>query len=283
MKVTPKGASSHRRTLAEQIQGCIREIRGSNSYREHTLTKAEAHRTRDLITIRVSGGASFGLTAAEAEVYLQYLQAGHTGDPWIARTHPTPPTRSYRVTGLIESRGTVVVDASSETAARLAAYRVPREQWTTLPWLSPEADGPSFPINLWGVEDLETPPPVTATDVASVTVPEPADEPPSAFVVAEDDPDVLWLTNRGFVRCAGTSAVQFGRDDITVTRYWSRRDGGAFRWVASAPFEGMTLPHTADDSTVVGALDGLRQLAYRIVADATDRAQNVFRIIRGAP
>ena len=281
MKATPKSASSHRRTIAEQIQGCIREIRGSNSYLEHTPISANAHKSRDLITVQASGGTSFGLTTAEAEVYLQYLQAGHTGDPWIARTHPTPPTRSYRVTGLIESRGAVVVEASSETAARLAAYRVPRERWTTLSWLSPDAERPSFPIDLWGVENLEEPPPVTAADVAAVTAPEP-DEVPSAFVIAADDPDVLWLTSRGFVRCAGTSAIQFSRDDITVTRYWSRRDGGAFRWIASAPFEGATLPHTADDSTPVGAVDGLRQLAYRIAADATARAQTAFRIIRGA-
>ncbi len=170
MKPIPKNAATRRREIAIQIDDLIREIRGTNSYRVAPQS-AVASKSKNQIIIRIRHKDGACLTEEEAKAYLAYLQAGHTGSPFDARTDPNPPKRRYRVTGLIETRGEVIVEASSESAARLAAYRAPRSQWTQLPWLPPVLDetgeidaheGPSFPLDLWDIEDLAEPQAVAA-------------------------------------------------------------------------------------------------------------------------
>jgi len=94
----------------------------------------------------------------------------------------------------------------------------------------------------------------------------------------QDDPEVLWLTSHGFQRCTDTSAVQFRRNDILVTRFWSGRRG-AFQWMAETHIAKTALSHTVDSNSAAGALEDLSQLMQHIADDAIRRAQDLALLV----
>lgn len=152
---TPRYSENQRKDLAKRINNRVHEIRAVNGGDPFTIVRVEAYPRKN--TIRIVGRReSFSISTEEAETYLAWLDAGHVGTPYDARTTPTPETREYRVEGPVELVCETQVTASSPQAARVIAYRAPQSAWrmTDKSWHSFEVDGRPFPTEVWDVSEV---------------------------------------------------------------------------------------------------------------------------------
>jgi hypothetical protein len=119
-----------RRALAIQISKRLREMQISGASHPGAC---ESDRS-DFINIwHLSFGPRYKLTTNDAEKYLAYLQAGHTGNPSEWQRDPNPPLRRYLVSGRVSQEVTIEVEASSASAAHAVARDTHSRAWMLVP------------------------------------------------------------------------------------------------------------------------------------------------------